>query len=132
MNIRESGLFAGLAWAMSAWASGFALTTLFTADRLTSPQWRALMTIPGGKFFWVTLFGAAAIILIAGLLTHHYKSRGTGLALIGVGCFGIAVFYLVAPLFHLGPITLGYWPWFLGVGLGTFGAIANWWPIEWF
>lgn len=131
-TFRESGIAAVIAWVMAAWALGFALNTTLVADRLTSPQWLALMTVPGGKWFWAGLFGIAAVILAAGMHTTRYHWRAVGLALIGAGCSGIAVFYLIAPLFHLGPITLGYWPWFVPAGVGLLGAVVNWRPILWF
>ncbi len=132
MTIRESGIVAGIEWAIVAWALGFAINTAVAADYLTSPQWRSLMTVPGGKWFWTILFGGGALILAIGLLRPWYFTRGIGLALGALGCAGIAVFYIIAPLFNLGPITLGYWPWFLGIGVGLLGAVANWWPIQWF
>ena len=130
--IRDSGVAAAIGWAMTAWAALFALNTVLVADHLTSPQWRSLMTVPGGKWFWTGVFGAGAINLAIGLVARRYGVRGTGFALIGAGCFLIAVFYLIAPLFRLGPITLGYWPWLVPVALGMLGAIVNWRPIEWF
>lgn len=132
MTIRESGIAAGLAWVGAFWAAAFAINTMAVADRLTSPQWISLMTVPGGKWLWVTIFGGAATILTAGLLLNRYRVRAVGFGVVGVGCLGIATFYLIAPLFHLGPITLGYWPWFIPAGVGMLGAITNWWPIEWF
>lgn len=132
MTIRESGVTAWVSWAMAAWSIGFAINVILTADHLTSPQWQSLMTVPGGKWFWTGLFGGAGITLLAGMVDGCYRVRATGLALIGAGCCGIGVFYIVAPLFHLGPITLGYWPWFLGTGIGALGAIANWSDLEWF
>lgn len=132
MTLRESGFVAIIEWTLVAWALGFAINTVLAADYLTSPQWRSLMTVPGGKWFWTILFGGAALTLAAGMLRPGYILRGIGCALGGIGCAGIAVFYIIAPLFHLGPITLGYWPWFLGIGLGILGAVVNWWPIQWF
>lgn len=117
---------------MAVWALGFAVNIFFAADHLTSPQWQALMTVPGGKWFWTAVFGGAAVALACGLVRVRYRLRALGLALIGGGCLGIAVFYILAPVFHLGPITLGYWPWFIPAGLGIVGAIVNWWPILWF
>lgn len=132
MTIRESGVLAGICWVMAFWSLSFAINTVLVAHRLTSPQWTALMTVPGGKWFWAILFGAAALILATGVRRTIYKLRAIGLALIGMGCLGIGLFYIVAPMFHLGPITLGYWPWFLGVAIGLLGAVANWRPIQWF
>lgn len=117
---------------MAVWAAGFATNTVLAADYLTSPQWVSLMTVPGGKYFWTAVFGGAAASLAYGLLRNNYVARGAGFGLTGLGCLGISVFYLVAPLFHAGPITLGYWPWFVPASMGVVGAITNWWPIEWF
>ena len=64
------------------------------------------------------------------LLRTRYRLCGIGLAGIGAGSSGIAVFYLVAPIFDLGPITLGYWPWFVPAGLALVFAIANSWPLQ--
>lgn len=132
MTIRESGAACVIGWAMAVWAGGFATNTVIAAGHLTSPQWVSLMTVPGGKYFWTAAFGGAALALAFGLLRTNYKARGAGFGLAGLGCLGIAVFYLVAPLFHAGPITLGYWPWFVPAGVGVVGVITNWWPIEWF
>lgn len=132
LEIRESGIAAGLGWALAVWSGAFALNTVLAADRLTSPQWQALMTVPGGKWFWTVLFGGAGITLAIGLTRTWYWVRALGLGLIGGGCFGIAAFYMLAPLFHVGPITLGYWPWLIPVGLGIVGAVVNWRPIPWF
>jgi hypothetical protein len=132
VTIRESGVTAGIGWALAAWSIAFAINLILVADKLTSPQWTALMTVPGGKWLWFGLFGAAGATLLHGLIATKYRVRGVGMALVAVGCFGIGVFYIVAPLFRLGPITLGYWPWFLGVGIGVLGAVANWRPLEWF
>lgn len=132
MLIRESGFFSGVAWVMSVWSAAFALNTALVADSLTSPQWRSLMTVPGGKWFWVGLFAVAGISITYGMIRNRYRFRAVGFALIGLGCAAVAVFYLIAPLFHLGPTTLGHWPWLLGIGIGLFGFVVNWWPIEWF
>lgn len=131
--IRESGIAALLGWAFTIWCLLFALNTMLVADHLTSPQWVSLMTVPGGKWFWTGLFGGTAAILAIGLwMPLGYRTRAIGFGLIPAGCGGIAMFYLIAPLFHLGPITLGYWPWFVPAGFGVLGAIVNWWPIPWF
>lgn len=132
MTIRESGLSAAIACLAMLWSAGFAVNTALVADQLTSPQWISLMTVPGGKWFWITVFGGAATVMCAGLTRRSYLLRGVGFGLIGAGCLGIAMFYWVAPWFHLGPVTLGYWSWFLGVGIGIGGAVVNWWPIQWF
>ena len=132
MTIRESGVVTGISWAMAVWALGFAVNIFFAADRLTSPQWQALMTVPGGKWFWITVFAGAGVTLVSGLVDTCYRARAIGLGIVGLGCGGIATFYMLAPFFNLGPVTFGYWPWFLGVGVGIMGAIANWWPLEWF
>jgi hypothetical protein len=128
---RESGLFALIGWFTAVWSLGFAINVVLAADYLTSPQWRSLMTVPGGKWFWTALFGSAGILLLIGLLGTHYRLRACGFALSGAGCGFVAVFYLIAPLFHLGPITFGYWPWFLGVGIGLLFSVMNWSPIQW-
>lgn len=132
MTIRESGIVAGISWAIAVWAMGFAVNIFLAADLLTSPQWQSLMTVPGGKWFWIALFGGAGITLVTGLVNERYLVRGVGLCLIGLGCFAIGGWYMIAPFFDLGPVTFGYWPWFLGVGIGLLGAVANWRPHEWF
>lgn len=132
MTIRESGIATIIGWVFAVWALGFGTNTVLIADRVTSPQWRSLMTVPGGKWFWFGLFAAAGITLICGILTTRYRLRAAGFTLTAAGCFAIAAFYVVAPIFHLGPITLGYWPWFLGIGIGTLGAIVNLKAIAWF
>lgn len=132
LPLRESGFLGGVAWFMAVWAGGFALNTALVADQLTSPQWRSLMTVPGGKWFWVAVFGLAAAALGIGLIANRYRLRAIGLGLIGLGCGSVMVFYILAPWFNLGPTTLGHWPWVLGVGIGVFGFVVNWWPIPWF
>ena len=97
MKFRESGIAAGVAWAIAIWALGFAANTVLAADYLTSPQWRSLMTVPGGKWFWTAMFGLAGVVLITGLIDTNYLLRGIGLGLVGLGCGGIAVFYIRTP-----------------------------------
>lgn len=130
--IRESGIATGLTWVGLFWALGFALNTVLVADQLTSPQWISLMTVPGGKWFWGGLFGGAAIVTLIGILRVDYRARAVGFAMIAVGGLGIATFYVIAPVFHAGVITLGYWPWFVPAGFSVVAAIVNWWPITWF
>lgn len=86
MSLRASGFLNGIGWMLTAWGIGFTLDLVARADNVTSPQWRYLMSVPGGEWSWVAVFGSGTVLLIAGMLSQAYKVRAFGCAVMAVGC----------------------------------------------
>lgn len=110
---------------VAVWSILFALLVLKYGDRVTSKQWQYLMDFPGGRYAYFGLFGIAGLLGIVGWLKHQYSLKATGLAMTGVGCFGIAVFYLLAPAFIEELFTLGWLIWVLGAGVALYLGVIN-------
>lgn len=132
MIARESGIVAGLGWALAMWACWFTFDVAWRGMKVTSPQWRYLMSVPGHQWAWAAVFGTAALLLTLGMATRRYAARAAGLAIMGFGCGSIAAFYACAPLIDPGLTTLGYHPWLISAGLMLLGAVINWRPVAWF
>ena len=129
--IRESPLTGVIAGFFAYWGTQYTIDLIGRADQVTSTQWRYLMSVPGGRWSWITIFGVGAAILILGLLGPHYRTRATGLALMGFGSLSIAAFYICAPLIDPGLTTLGWHPWWPLAVIYLTLAIINWRPTRW-
>lgn len=131
--LREGKITYAIHWLCVAWILNFTFDVLARADDVTSRQWQYLMSVPGHKFFWASLFGISAILIIFGLLSEEYKYtlRCIGLLIGGSGCLMVVAFYILAPLIDPGLTTLGFHPWMVPGVIFIAGAFINWKPVKW-
>ena len=132
MKLRESRLIRAACWTVTGWAALFGVTFVVMGDTVTSGQWRYLMGVPGGTWFWLAVFTGSAAVAAVGLARHHHAAVGAGLFVIGSGCLLITVFYLLAPLIDPGLFTLGWFPWALCAATAYMCSVANWRAVSWF
>lgn len=130
--LRESTLARGVFWATSVWALMFGVACGWFGDKVTSRQWQYLMTIPGGKWLWFSVFAGAAAVAILGLVTRRHAATAIGLCLSGGGSLLIAGFYTLAPIFDRGLLTLGAFPWALCAGVSFVCAAMEGRPVRWY
>lgn len=114
------------------WGMGFTIDLVARADKVTSRQWQYLMSVPGQQWAWVSVFGTATALLIAGQLARAHRLCAAGCAIAGFGAGMIGVFYMAAPVIDPGLTTLGYWPWLLTMFVMLVAAVINWKPAKWF
>jgi hypothetical protein len=125
-RLRDSWFVTLLSWALAIWAILFSLDCVRIGDKLTSAQWVYLMSVPGGKWFWAASFGVSGLMFALGLRKEWHRLAGLGSFLVGALCVGIAMFYLLEPIFDTTIITLGYWPWAVPAGLAFIFAASHW------
>ena len=133
--IRESPITGVIAGFFAYWGTQYTIDLIGRADQVTSTQWRYLMSVPGGRWSWITVFGVGSALLILGLCGRHYRTRAAGLTILGFGALAIAAFYICAPLIDPGLTTLGWHPWWpygpACIGLAIFNTKPIRWRIGW-
>lgn len=121
MATRETSPVRWAGFFINCWAVAFALGCAVIGDKVTSTQWKYLMSIPGGKWTWAIVFAASGVLGLCGLVRKRYGLTVIGAGGVGFSCLGIAVFYIMAPFFLDNLLTLGFMPWlgFGGVAIGV-------------
>lgn len=123
--------------AVGLWGTGFAASCMFLGDRVTSNQWKYLMSIPGGKWTWGIAFGVSGVCCFLGMLVRHWRPVNClHLAAFGASGVGgcallIAMFYLIAPFVVENMITLGAFPWVFAGSAAILVAAMNRNDSEW-
>jgi hypothetical protein len=120
-------------WTLAGWLAWFTADLIFRAANVTSRQWLYLMSIPGHQWTWAGVFGTAAALTTAGLVTRRRRITAAGCAVMTFGCGLIAVFYLVAPwVADPSLVTLGYAPWMMCAFIAALATVIYWKPSGWF
>ena len=118
---------------IAAWSILFGISCGILGDRVNSLQWQYLMSIPGGKWFWATVFVTPGVASVYGLWRKKYICVAIGMCSTGSFCLLIAALYFLQPLLDSDSqiITLGSWPWILsaisGIGVGAMNRNDDEW-----
>ncbi len=123
---RESTPFQWLTAGLACWSALFAFDLIRMGARLTSKQWLYILSVPGGKWTWATVFGVAALVVALGFWVRSYRLKALGLVTMSAGCFAFVVLYLSIANAADPVATLGYWPWAVAGCCMSFVAAVNW------
>lgn len=108
---RDDGFVRFLSYGMVIYSWAFSVLIVAMAPYLTSRQWTYLLSIPGGEWTWLALFGSAAVAALYGLRRRRKWPIVAGLFLMASWCTCIVAFYIAASFYDPALINLGYVPW---------------------